>query len=342
MFITTKQRTKNETPPIIGGQRTRNGGSMSFTLPLVVNTMEKAPHWSFGAQKKRNRDSVWNSCCPVWNKKKWGEAWSHTLPPIEMERNGGSDWCASVWNEKKWRWCVGVMLPPPSTPSDLLKMEWRVGILLLYCQSGRRKIPPQGRGGYLGSNEAVCGFYAASLAAGMKNRGGGMYSLPHPHHIPWTLVLPPSLSSSLPSLFSSLLPAPYSLISVPTSLDKGRGSCGDMAGLVGVGLGQLQVINGGDIRHGSCRLLTVVMVVWGSLASLTVVTWQFGASMAVMWQLQVVDSGDVVHVVASSWWKQWCGSCPRQEHPHFAHAGICEGQQWQWQQQQQVVVAWWW
>ena len=57
---------------------------------------------------------------------------------------------------------------------------------------------------------------------------------------------------------------------------------------------QFQHIDGGD----------------GHLESLMVVMWQFGVLTAVMWQLRIFNSSDVVHVVAGGWWQLLSTSTP--------------------------------
>jgi len=63
-----------------------------------------------------------------------------------------------------------------------------------------------------------------------RKKGRRGHEQPPPPQFPCILV-PPSLASSLPFPSSSLLLAPYLLISAPVSLEEGRGGRCDVAGL---------------------------------------------------------------------------------------------------------------
>jgi hypothetical protein len=80
----------------------------------------------------------------------------HTTPICQLYREEIALHSGKV-NEKKWRWDIDVTpplfeikrnggsmkLPPLSTLSDMLKMEWWVGIPLLHYRCCGRKIPPK-------------------------------------------------------------------------------------------------------------------------------------------------------------------------------------------------------
>ena len=151
---------------------------------------------------------------------------------------------APVRNREKQGQRVAFTLP-------LLEMRKKRGQRVAFTHPRLNKNSPQQRGGIIELERGGVWLLGCLVGFWNKKRGRREHEWPPPSPpISPASSFSPSLASSLPVLSSSLL-APQSLISVPTSLEKGRAAVVTLQRCLGSVTWRLGLVDGGEVAVGA-------------------------------------------------------------------------------------------